>query len=199
MTAACLLIDYQNVHLSAWECFTRYGTPVKEAQIHPVSFANQTAKKRTETLGPVDITRIVLFRGIPNPRKEPTLNAVVTRQHNAWRSDSRVEISSRPLRYLRDWPDRPAEEKGVDVLLAITLVQSVLQDDADVHLVASRDTDLLPAIELAQKIRPGSVEIVSWFGQSDLSVAGVPNHVLGEAAYRASRDPRDYGAQVRRR
>jgi uncharacterized LabA/DUF88 family protein len=198
VTDAWVLIDYQNVHRSAFESFTAYGTPLKDAQIHPVQFANQAAKKIRESTGEaLDITKILVFRGVPSPRKERRLNAIVSRQHRTWSAhDRRVEMRTRPLRYLRDWPDSKAEEKGIDVLLAVTLVEAALRDSADRFIVATRDTDLLPAIELAQSIHSGCVDIVTWDGQSQLAVDDVSTHVMGEAAYRASRDLHNYGAEV---
>jgi uncharacterized LabA/DUF88 family protein len=199
MSSAWLFIDYQNVHLSAWESFTSYGSEVYEAQIHPGHFANQVARKIGEQSEEPSIRQIHLYRGIPNPRKQGTLASIVAKQHQAWRADPRVKIHGRPLRYLRSWPDTPAEEKGVDVQLAVGLVQAAITQPDVRLIVASRDTDLAPAVELAHEVRPGCVDIVTWFGQSDLVVDGVTSYILGESAFRASRDPRNYGAEVKSR
>lgn len=199
MTSAWVFIDYQNVHLSAWQQFTPYGTEVYHATIHPMHFAKQVSKKRSDTLGRLELDCVLVFRGMPNSRKQGTLASIVARQHRTWGADPHVQIRTRPLRYLREWPDTPAEEKGVDVLLAVTLVKAVIENRAEKYIVATRDTDLLPAIELCESIRPGAIETVSWYGTSDLAAHGLPNHVLGEAAYRASRDPHDYGAELAHR
>jgi uncharacterized LabA/DUF88 family protein len=200
MTRAWVFMDYQNVHHSAFESFTAYGSDLKDSLIHPVSFANQVAKKRRD-LEPsgIEIERVLVFRGMPNVRKEPVLNSIVTRQHNEWQRDARVDIRSRPLRYPRDWPDSKAQEKGIDVQLAVSLIHAVMSASADLYMVATRDTDLVPAIELAASIQSGAVELVSWYGQSELRVDGVTAHVLGEAAYRGSRDAHDYRGGVARR
>lgn len=54
----------------------------------------------------------------------------------------KVQIFPRPLRY----GQRGAEEKGVDVELAIDFVRLALDDAFDVGVLASGDTDLVPAL-----------------------------------------------------
>ncbi len=58
-------------------------------------------------------------------------------------------MHNRPLRYPYRWPDVPAREKGVDVMLAIYFVGAAIEAHADTLIIASRDTDLLPAVEMA--------------------------------------------------
>lgn len=53
----------------------------------------------------------------------------------------------RPLRYPRGWPAEDPEEKGIDVQLALGMVEAIVGDTCDVAIMFSRDTDLLPAVE----------------------------------------------------
>ncbi|KIP93409.1 hypothetical protein RU09_05995 [Microbacterium sp. MEJ108Y] len=79
-------------------------------------------------------------------------------------------MHSRTLRYPHDWPDSPSREKGVDVMLAVTLVRASIEKWADVLILASRDTDLLPALETARDIDRSIVEVAGWRSKSRLQI-----------------------------
>jgi hypothetical protein len=189
---ALVLIDYQNVHKTAWECFTAYGVPVYEALIDPVKFADQAALKwQSDTGEELSVISVLVYRGLPDPRRERNLNSRVSRQNASWGRDPRVVVHTRPLRYPRDWPDEKAQEKGVDVMLALALVRAALDRKHDRIIVATRDTDLLPAVEMAELEQPGSVILANWDGQSTLKTV-VPSVTLGRNEYNRSRDTRNY-------
>lgn len=193
MATAHLFIDYQNVHFTAWECFTTYGTPVWQSLINPGKFADVIKTARlAKHFDDVDITEIHVFRGLPSRRHEPTQHARVQRQASNWTRDRRVKMHLRPLRYPRDWPTEPSQEKGVDVALAIGVVQASLEGHADTLIVATRDTDIVPALDLVQA---GSVslELANWKGQSALVLTPKARGVtLDDSAYRRSRDTASY-------
>lgn len=191
MTTMELFIDYQNLHHSAHESFCGYSGDIRDCLIHPSKFAVELLKKRTNSTGEegVSIAAIHVYRGIANPRKEPRLSSAASKQHATWHSyDDRVQVHTRGLRYPRDWPDDRAEEKGVDVMLAVQLTHAAIARPDHSFMVVTRDTDLVPAIELANELRPGKVEVATWHGQSSLKIPGVRSHILGETAFRASRD-----------
>ena len=50
------------------------------------------------------------------------------------------------LRYPPTWPTDPAQEKGIDVALAIDFVRLAITGAYDVGVMMSTDTDLLPAL-----------------------------------------------------
>ncbi|WP_053386983.1 NYN domain-containing protein [Leucobacter japonicus] len=195
MTTVELFIDYQNLHHSAHESFCRSDDDVRDCLIHPMKFAIEVLKKRTNETGQqgLSIQAVNLYRGMPNPRKEPRLASAASKQHSAWgRYDPRIKVHTRSLRYPEEWPDAKAEEKGVDVLLAVQLAQAAIAKRADLFIVVTRDTDLIPAVELARDVTPGCVEVATWYGQSKLRISGVKSLILGDAAFRASRDTTKY-------
>ena len=194
MATAHLFIDYQNVHFTAWECFTSYGTQVWESLIHPGKFADQiSAARDARGFEHVDFTKIHVYRGHPSRRNEPTQHARVQRQASNWTRDRRVEMNLRPLRYPRDWPDEPAVEKGVDVHLAIQVAQAAMEKWADVLIVATRDTDIVPALELVHKTDGVSLELATWAGQSELKLTQkTPVVRLDKGGYARSRDTNNY-------
>lgn len=59
-------------------------------------------------------------------------------------------------------------EKGVDVALAINLVQSARLGEYDATVVFSGDTDLLPAVEMAFRRTQPRIEVACWTGAKPL-------------------------------
>lgn len=194
MPGALVLMDYQNVHLTAHECFSAYGTPVYKTLIEPGKFADQVVQKWNADSGDsLVVGQVLVYRGIANSRKEPALNSRGTRQKTSWERDARVSVNLRPLRYPRDWPDEKAQEKGIDVMLALALVRAALDKSFDRLFVATRDTDLLPAIEMADDEYPGQVTLVSWAGQSSLKANRSMSAVtLAQQHFNRSRDLNNY-------
>ena len=140
-----------------------------------------------------------VFRGRPNPQHHPTPTAANDAQTDAWERDSRVTVIRKDLNY-RGWPEHPAREKGVDVALAIDLVETTLLKECDVAIVFSADTDLLPAVEMAFRRTEPRVEIAAWSGSKPLwfpreLAAGrhLPwCHFLSETDFEAVRDRTQY-------
>ncbi|WP_440657195.1 hypothetical protein ACAD35_03001 (plasmid) [Clavibacter nebraskensis] len=194
MATAHLFIDYQNLHFSAYETFTRYGAQIYDSLISPGKFADQVAAARAARNFPAaDITQIHVYRGLPSRRNEPNQHRRVQRQESNWTRDRRVKVNLRPLRYPRDWPDEPAQEKGIDVLLAIQVVQAALNTAADILIVATRDTDIVPALELVQSTGNTRLELATWKGQSELKFSPQPKGVLlDQSHYMKSRDTVNY-------
>ncbi len=73
---------------------------------------------------------------------------------------------TRSLRYPRNWPTQPAEEKGVDVELAVDLVFNAARQNFDVGVVVSTDTDLVPALQAVCNLNRAwgkpRVEVMAW-------------------------------------
>lgn len=84
------------------------------------------------------------------------------KQCSAWEK-SGVRIIHRPLRYPRDWPITPAEEKGIDVALTIDVVTMAVDREYEVGVVLSTDTDISPALEYVLKRIPKvRMEVAAW-------------------------------------
>ncbi|MGH3870184.1 MAG: NYN domain-containing protein [Pseudonocardiaceae bacterium] len=192
-----VFLDYQNVHLTAHGLFMSYGTPVHDALVHPLRIGERLITKRK---GENELSSVRVFRGRPNPEHQPIPTAANDAQTAAWeRQDPRLRVIRRDLNY-RDWPDHPPREKGVDVALAIALVESAMLNEYDVAIVFSSDTDLIPAVEMAFRRTTPSVEIAAWSGAKPLwfpteMAAGrrLPwCHFLGQHDFDAVRDQASY-------
>jgi uncharacterized LabA/DUF88 family protein len=68
----------------------------------------------------------------------------------------------RTLRYPPGWPHEPAREKGIDVKIAIDFVRFVMEARFDVIILASHDTDLEPALDMAVDLKRAKIETVAW-------------------------------------
>lgn len=190
-----LFIDYQNLHLSVVDAFAPPGTPHHTTLIHPGLFGDALMQRRLASQRLGTLEKIHVYRGMPGQRQEPDMNARNRAQASNWTRDPRVTVYSRPLRYPSDWPNQRAKEKGVDVALAVDAVRCALSGEADMIIIASRDTDLLPALELADDLPNVDVEVCTWHGLSRLRFSGNGGlwcTYLQGGDYMASKDPTQY-------
>jgi len=139
---ASLFIDYQNMYRSARDAFGWKSAPPHFGNFRPDALAAHLSS-RNHTL---DIDRIRVYTGIHTPQRNPAQNTNMNRRLAAWIASApdRVEVFPRPLAYRGD----RVQEKGVDVELAIDVVALALDDAYDALILASADTDLVPALDL---------------------------------------------------
>jgi uncharacterized LabA/DUF88 family protein len=181
------------------------GQPPRDVRPHPwrrpLKLAKHLATDANENRG---LQEVRIYRGRPD-------NAKDSKSYSAWRSQTaawkRAGGDLVVERY-RDLKYRGAEvmEKGIDVWLAIDLIYLAMDQGADHVVVFSTDTDLLPAIELAKKIRGAAfVEVAGWDGPRPsaalLDVPEVTKHRLTRTHYDRLHDATDYnvGIRVRKR
>lgn len=191
-----VFIDYQNVHLTAHNLFGQYGARPETTLVHPLRIAEMIVRKRQIES---ELASVRVFRGRPNPEHHPGATAANDAQTAAWQRDSRVMVERRDLNY-RGWPEHPPREKGVDVALAIALVESAMLLEYDVAVVFTSDTDLLPALEMAFRRTQPRIELACWSGAKPLwfpeflaQKRYLPYcHFLGEADFLQVRDHTAY-------
>ena len=158
-----------------------------------------TTKQPLGTSGSRRLREVRVYRGRPDPRKEPQTYAAHMRQCDQWAKSGAVVVP-RPLRYPRDWPDTKAEEKGIDVQIAIDMVMGGINRELDIAILASTDTDQRPVLEAFHSFpmdEPPVIEVATWRSprySQKLQVTGlhVWSHFLEEDEYRRVRDRRDY-------
>lgn len=205
-----VVIDYQNVHLTAAGLFLP-GRPPEEALIDPYRFASQLAQARNNTndeTHQVEVSRVEVFRGLPIPEDDPDAYRRNQAQKSVWKRDHPgvVEMTLRPLMYSWEYVDGQKvpvrgsrREKGVDVLCALALVELTRSGAYDVVVLASRDTDLAPALDAAAALRQSKVEAAKWFHPAERRTRGRirTEHRLWTTSmtqrhFEESRDLRDY-------
>ena len=148
-----------------------------------------------------ELLQVRVYRGRQDATREPRGYAANLRQSSRWQAHPSVKVIWRTLRYPRDWPQEPAEEKGVDVALAIDFVMMAVRGEYDVGVLMSTDTDLKPALEAVAGLvgHPyPRCEVAAWSARDQhsrrLSISGhrLWCHWLGEDDYRSVADATDY-------
>ena len=185
-------IDYQNVHMSGHRRYCGAHDDVWKCLLHPARLADRILSKRAPGGTIVDIR---VYRGKPDPRKEPTLTSANDQHFSEWIKDPRVTVKRRPLSYPEGWQQGDVErprEKGIDVSLAVDMVRLAYEKKFDVAILVSRDTDLLPPIEMLRDLKLAHVEVAGWDGSTRIRLPKLWYHELDESDFVAARDNRPY-------
>ncbi|WP_416890817.1 hypothetical protein [Microbacterium sp.] len=182
---ASVVIDYQNVHLTAKDVFNPKGEK-HESLIHPVQFAKRAIVERNERQREgfplAECSRVLVYRGLPHVNHDWEQNRRCLEQATEWR-DAGAIVELRDLKYRFQYsagkpvldingqkiPTGRPEEKGIDVLVALACVREAARSDIDLVILASRDTDLVPVLDElhdfhgAEPSRYAGIETVAWF------------------------------------
>lgn len=228
MLRTSVIVDYQNVHLTAHDVFNPRGER-HESLIHPMQFAVRAIVERNARQRPgfphAVVERVTAYRGLHHVDYDWEQNRRCLDQASQWEADG-VQVELRDLKYrfeygadgrpIRDIngkkvPRGRPEEKGIDVLCALACVREAARPDVDLVILASRDTDLVPALDEVHDFRAqkpdqyARIETVAWFNPrwreestrtfGNLRPSGdrrIWNTNLGRQCYDASLDRRDY-------
>ena len=200
MNRVRVFLDYRNVYGGAREAFVPRRALGRAGHINPLAFGELLAA-RTNPRQPPSPQRVLeqvrIYTGRPDGEKDPRTHAAHMRQCAAWERSGAVVIT-RPLRYPREWPRDRAQEKGIDVQLAVDFVAGAIDDYYDTGIVCSTDTDLLPALEfVATRFGHERAETAAWLAGgkgSELRLKSPSTwcHRLELTDYESVRDPTDY-------
>jgi hypothetical protein len=115
-----VFLDYQNVYHRAREAFCARDAPAREGQVDLLALGRLLASR----VPGGSLTSVRAYRGRPSRRLDPRSYAAFRRQTwaQAERGAGLVIVIARDLRYPPDWPTWPAQEKGIDVALAVDFV-----------------------------------------------------------------------------
>jgi uncharacterized LabA/DUF88 family protein len=88
-------------------------------------------------------------------------------------------------------------EKGIDVQLALAVAETILTDTADLAILFTHDTDLLPAVEMVARLKgPARIETAGWashvFSQRLRQVHGVYHHAISGKVFDLVETPVNY-------
>ena len=142
-----VLIDGQNLyHLAkaAWH-------PIHHGRASPYTWPSYDVEKLAHALvartpGRI-LTEIRFYTGVPRSDVRPFW-------HFFWSNKLRY-LSSQGIKVYRGSVNAGGQEKGVDVSLALDLVQATYQQRYEVAIIVSRDSDFGPAVRLAKEIAQG--------------------------------------------
>jgi len=188
MLRTSMVIDYQNVHLTARDVFDPRGE-AHDSLIHPLHFAHQSLleRNRRQRVGypHAELHRVTVYRGLPHVDHDWEQHRRCTDQAIQWRRDG-VVVELRDLKYKyqvaadgrpvldvhgKKTPVGRLREKGIDVLCALACVREATRADVDLVVLASRDTDLLPVLDELHDLRGtdpdrcARIETVSWYNR----------------------------------
>jgi uncharacterized LabA/DUF88 family protein len=195
-----VFLDEQNSYKDARSAFysaTHFHTYGK---VIPIEYGVLLCQRLPAGWGkePRILKEVRVYGGLPDPRRDPKGNAAASRQYAVWAQSSLVRVFARPLQYL---PGEEPKQKGVDVSLAIDLVRMGVEDEFDIGIVASTDTDILPSIEYLLSRGKPIAEVACWWVperfEKQLKVEGrrLWCHRLRVADCEAVADHRDYNME----
>jgi len=194
-----VFLDYQNIYHRARDAFCARDAAAREGQVDALALGQLLASR----VPGGRLAGVRVYRGRPSKRRDSRSYAAYRRQTamQASRGGGLVTVISRNLRYPPDWPRRSAQEKGIDVALAVDFVMMIARRECDMGILFSSDTDLVPALEAVLELRPKdppACEVAAWAAPGarprSLSVraASIRRHLLSAADFRAVADPTDY-------
>lgn len=202
-----VLIDWQNTYRQARVAFGLANAPGERGIVSPLGLARVLAagnKRRRH-----ELVRVEVHRGLADSRRQPTANSAALRQRDAWEAESPVEsprlvrAKLRPLAYDPETGD--PEEKGIDVAIAVSALELAITGDADVIVIFSHDSDLVPSIDAIRRLygHQPTVETGSWWSPTYRKrippTRNVMNHTLDEETFLSIETPIDYRPPNRRR
>jgi uncharacterized LabA/DUF88 family protein len=197
MERVAVFIDYENAHRGGHGRFGGVGQPKHETVIDPLKIAERLIEKRR---GEGDLVGTHVYRGRPLPMFQPEATSANDILATSWQRDG-VHVTRRDLKYVtEDDGSWRAQEKGIDVALAIGVIEQAMNGSFDTAIVFSNDTDQLPTLELLFHTLEPRVEIACWATAKPLWFpdglrAHPPRrlpycHFLNEADFLACRDYR---------
>ena len=195
-----VFIDGQNAYNCARAAFfplvrARHFT---DGQFDPVALGHLLASR--DARGFVrELHEVRVYTGRPDSAKDSKSYAAHMRQCARWMADG-CRVIHRPLRYPLDYPNVPAQEKGIDVQLSIDVVAGAIDRTYDIAIVFSTDTDLRPAIELVANRFAGlpRIELAAWSSPTSVRRIAVTArrkvwcHFLDQMDFEAVADTTDY-------
>jgi len=156
-----VFVDYQNIYRRARSVFHDHSTsPHWEGQVQPDALGNLIVRMSHDQHRVLHQVR--MYRGMPDSTRDPKGYGAASRQIEAWRKLPLVDVTTRPFRYPPDYPQSKAQEKGIDVQLALDFVMMAVRGEYDVGVLMSNDTDLRPALEQANLLGTRTVEVAAW-------------------------------------
>lgn len=201
-----VFMDYQNVYRRAREAFGLTEDPASSGQIYPMRVAKLITERRNE---PSELVAVRIYRGLPQSNRDSKAYGAARAQISKWeRSDARLQVITRSLRYPYGWPDgcgaEKPEEKGIDVSLAIDFAAMAVRGQYDVGVIFSGDSDLKPALEFVSSYDVNAkAEAAAWLPPKRMKLhpqrltldrRSLWCHNLNEVDFEAVRDDQDFTA-----
>lgn len=188
-----VFFDGQNLYHLA----RRAWAPVPVVGDSPYGYPSYDVEKLSTALAENTSERVLsqtrFYTGVPSPEQDPLW-------HGFWSNKLRF-LGSQGIYVYKGRINPGGQEKGVDVSLAVDLVELTYNRKYEVAVLVSQDWDLGPAVALAKRIAGSQgrrLVFESAFpyqhgkGTSPRGVPGCNWVHIDKALYDACRDPTDY-------
>ena len=189
-----VFIDGQNLYHRAKAAWAGAGSGSTSPYDWPSYDVEKLAASLVSRVPGRVLSEIRFYTGVPNRTHIPSRNF----WHNFWSSKLR-HLQNRGIYTYRGRLNSGGQEKGVDVSLALDLVQATYKQRYEVAIIVSQDSDFAPAVILAKEIaNEQGRELVfeSAFpfapGMNPQGVDGTTWVRIDKNTYDACFDPRDY-------
>lgn len=192
-----VLVDGQNLHHLAKMSWASSERSVYDWPSYDVEKLAETLASRIPGRS---LSEIRFYTGVPDPAAGDSRAF----WHGFWSNKLRY-LRSQGIYVYRGRVNIGGQEKGVDVSLALDLVQATYEQRYEAAIIVSQDHDFGPAVRLAKDIarnqnRQLSYESAFPFESGRLSHRGVPGTTwvhIDKATYDSCLDPTDYRPQIR--
>ena len=144
---ALVLFDGQNLHHQAKLAWAAAAGDARSPYHWPSYDIEKLAQALVARIPGRILSEIRFYTGVPNPES----GAKQKFWYGFWANKLR-QMQSRGIYVYRGSVNVGGQEKGVDVSLAIDLVQATYEQRYEVVIIVSRDTDFGPAVRLAKTI-----------------------------------------------
>ena len=189
-----VLIDGQNLYHLAKIAWGKAGERASSRYYWPSYDVEKLASALASKFPDRRLAEIRFYTGVPDPRRGG--------KHRMWYGFWNSKLRRLWRRGVHVYRGRVnnGQEKGVDVSLAIDLVQATHEQRYETAIIVSQDWDFGPAVALAKdvaKSQSREIRIESAFpvGPGSRSIRGVPGTKwvpIDKATYDACFDPTDY-------
>lgn len=141
MPRIAVFIDWQNAYKSARTAFGLHELPNERGNFSPYNLGRILAAGNGRG-GDNNLVRVEIHRGLPSNKRDAAGYAANRRQAATWMNENPEVVIPRlrPLRYDDNYPYDAPQEKGVDVQLAISIIENVLLKRCDVMWRSSSQT-----------------------------------------------------------
>jgi len=164
-----LFIDAQNFYNDARRAFFDPDDHFTRGNFDPMKLGQLICSRLPPGVSePRSLHQVRIYTARPDATREPKGYGAHLKQCTAWEKAGAIVVS-RTLRYPPSWAaSQKPQQKGVDVALAVDFVALAIDDEYDVGVIASTDTDLRPALEFVLRKFPNTrkVEVASWWSES---------------------------------
>ncbi len=199
-------IDYSNVYSGARDAFILDRAPGHRGHVNPLHLAKRVALQAPDgssRRGTHELTMTKLFRGAPDPQKDPRGALMEAKRAYQWE-----RLGVRVFRHTLDYGQGSPVEKGVDVRLATELLVDAVGGEIDVAVLVSADKDYRHALIKVRDLGKVDLEVAIWqaipggmaIGRIELkperpAEPEVPCHLLKRGDFGKLEDKIDYRSQ----